>query len=156
VLYATDETSTDLVRALLPKLRLENAGENELPLQELTLRYYYTGDGVSGQSAECLWRHSGEEIQCATVSLMLREIVPPRQDADTLLEIGFSSEAGSLTPGVTSVEFRFSVRSEAVDVLFSQQNDYSFKPASGALTPNPAITVYRGGVVIAGVEPPPL
>ena len=71
--------------------------------------------------------------------------------ADYYLEIGFTSAAGTLSPGQSAeVQARFSKTNWT---NYNQADDYSFKASVTQYTNNQQVTGYKSGQLAWGIEP---
>ncbi|GLW07999.1 hydrolase [Microtetraspora sp. NBRC 13810] len=119
-----------------PWFKIANSGSAPVPLAELKIRYYFTGDGAA-YTFSCAWAVPG----CGNVTSRFVTLSAPVAGADRYLEIGFTS--GSIPAGGDTGDIQLRVyRSDWQNV--NQANDYSFGAQSGyadwAKTP-----LYRAG-----------
>ncbi len=129
-------------------------------LEELTIRYYFNHNGVTepliGLDSQATIDPGGMQmdVSAKVQSLVRRYPLGPASNAngrktDSYLEIGFTSPA-SVTNG-TKLVITQDIVASSTDELFDQASHYSFINGSAA---NAAITVYRDGKRVWGVEPP--
>jgi hypothetical protein len=90
---------------------------------------------------------------CSTLTGEFR--VLNRDGATHYFELGFAPEAGSILPyGGSSGDIKILIRTEPL-AEYDQSNDYSFTDqAASAYIEWEKVTLYRAGVLVAGVEPP--
>jgi hypothetical protein len=117
-------------------------------LSQVTIRYWFTDEGAS----------SPNEVEQYYVpiptTLKFTKLNPPRDGADTVLELAF---AGAGDAGASFVEtrgFNFAFHKASYAGTYDQRNDYSYDPnLKTALGPNPKITAYIKGELAWGCEP---
>jgi hypothetical protein len=133
---------------LMPRLRIVNGGDAPVPLNELTLRYWYTADGATAMKCYCDWA----ALNGANLTMTIHPLQRPVASADHYLEIGFKPTAGVLKAGGDSGEMQF--RLHKTDwKRFDQSDDYSFDPAMKDYADCSHVTLYRKGVLVWGQEP---
>ncbi|MBN2439986.1 MAG: cellulase family glycosylhydrolase [Spirochaetales bacterium] len=120
-----------------PFISIVNAGNESVSLSGLKVRYYYTKEGYVAQKLTYDW------TPITGVSSTFH---------DGYLEVSFSS--GSLAPGAETGGIQVRIEKEGGG-YFDQSNDYSFGPEILEYTEYEKVTVYQGGNLIWGVEPPP-
>jgi hypothetical protein len=147
--YASSASSTEI----RPYFRIKNTGDTTINLSELSIRYWFTGDGYTTFNTNDCWNPS---VLCSN---MTRSIVPnpnPKPLANYYFLITFSSGAGTLSPGVTTADIQ--VRFYETDWhSLDQSNDYSFSSDSAYISPNfglnSHITAYINSTCMFGTEP---
>jgi hypothetical protein len=122
-----------------------------VPLAELTVRYWYTIDLVSGdgqQTAWCDWAVVG----CANVIRSFVTLPATRPGADRYLQVSFSASAGGVTPGGTTgdIQLRFNKNNWE---NYQENGDWSFDPTKTAFADWGRVTLYHNGTLVWGVEP---
>lgn len=101
--------------------RITNHLEQAVPLQELTVRYWYKTGDEKPQKFWCDWAKIGSPNVTVTFHRLKKAIAA----ADTYLEIGFLEAAGAVEPGGNSGEVQVRVAKEDWS-NYDQSNDYSF------------------------------
>jgi hypothetical protein len=96
VRYRTDTPAT--ATAAKPSLEVFNDTEKPLPLSDVTLRYWFTADGVASYAFNCVNAVFG----CSNVSGRIVAMDKATDTADHYLELRFTAAAGSLKPGANS------------------------------------------------------
>lgn len=129
------------------KFRLTNNGNSAISLSNISLRYYYTLDGTQSQNFYCDWSHVGSQNVVGT----FKTLSPAITLADTYLEIGFSTGAGTLAVGQTiEVQGRMA---KADWSNYNLANDYSYKSTGTTYEVWNKVTAYENGKLIFGIEP---
>ncbi|MFM9279407.1 glycosyl hydrolase [Paenibacillus jiagnxiensis] len=130
-----------------PKFRVVNTGDSAIQLSDVKLQYYYTIDGENSQSFWCDWASIGS----ANVTGKFVKLATPVAGADYVLEMGFTSSAGTLNPGESAeIQARFSKTNWS---NYNQADDYSFKASSSQFANNEQVTGYMNGQLVWGIEP---
>ncbi|MEK7393611.1 MAG: cellulose binding domain-containing protein, partial [Fibrobacterota bacterium] len=134
--------------SIQPYLQLVNTGKIAVSLSDVTIRYWFTNDGSAAVSYWCDWA----QIGAANLTGTVKTASPARTGADRYLEISFKTSAGSLAAGASTgaIQSRFSKNDWS---NFTQTNDASFDATKTAFADWNKVTVYRGGVLVWGVEP---
>jgi endoglucanase len=142
-------TSTNTIRGSLD-IRYTTLGSESIPLDEITMRYWYTNEGSDAisQQFNCFYAQIGS----GNVSGAFYAVDPPVQGADMYMEIIFDSGAGILSPGEQTGEIQFSVNNNDWS-SYDQSDDYSFDGSASSYTKMEFITLYRNSVLIWGSEP---
>jgi len=134
-----------------PQINLFNDSAADVPLAELTVRYWYTIDAVAPQSFACDAASVGT-AGCANVTWALSTLSPSRPGADSVLQIGFLPAAGILVAGGQTQGIVMRVNKTDFSA-YDESNDYSYT-SSGAFADALRITVYQNGTLVWGTEPP--
>jgi hypothetical protein len=158
------QTKTDTAEAsatsVEPQVKLINPDHAFIPLQELTIRYYFTHDAAASPTLQCnkgnmafnldsAYGYTGEvwvgdgpvTATCGTAA---------GTNADRYLEIGFTADAGYIrTRDQVTVGGSANLSTWAT---MQQSNDYSFNPSSTFVAWD-KVVVYRNGTAVAGAEP---
>ncbi|MDK8189561.1 glycosyl hydrolase [Paenibacillus sp. UMB7766-LJ446] len=130
-----------------PRFKVVNNGNSAIQLSDVIIRYYYTIDGEEAQSFWSDWASVGS----ANVTSKFVKLATPVTGADYVLEVGFSSSAGTLYPGQSAeIQARFSKNNWS---NYNQTNDYSFKASSTQFANHEQVTGYINGQLVWGIEP---
>jgi hypothetical protein len=133
-----------------PQFQIVNLAATPVPLSEITIRYWYTVDGVQPQSAAIDYAAvGGDNIIRTFVALPAA-----RPMADFYLQLGFTAAAGALAGGGANsgqIQVRFN---KADFSSYTQSNDYSFDATKIEFADWNRVTVYRNGILAWGIEPP--
>ncbi|MCM3174393.1 glycoside hydrolase family 9 protein [Paenibacillus sp. MER 99-2] len=134
--------------AVTPQFNVKNTGTQAVDLSTVKLRYYFTKDGSADLSFWCDYAQVG----AANIEGRFVNVNPAKGTADTYLEIGFKSGAGSLAPGAETgvIQARFSKTNWS---NFDQSNDYSYDATKTAFTAWSQVTGYQGNTQVWGIEP---
>jgi cellulose 1,4-beta-cellobiosidase len=152
VLYKCVGTNT-MANAIQAETTIEDTGPATVPLNELTLRYYFSNEivgtpvidiGFSGLNPGFHDLKSLETTQVAKVQ-------NPTFTADSYIEFGFMSGAGLIAPS-QSVIIAWQYHGQNFPSL-NQTNDYSFDPSKTSATPWERVVLMRGNFVIWGTPP---
>jgi hypothetical protein len=138
-------------------IQITNTGSSAIALSQLTAKYWYTYDtppAVVAQTASCTYAN-GVTGSCGGTTLgstsSFVAVSPARTNADFYFTFGFISTAGNLAAGAT-VDLGPGFHKNDFS-NYTQTNDYSYDAAT-AFTANTKVTLYLGGVLIYGTEPP--
>jgi|SRR5450432_2983651 len=152
--------TADMTSDIKPWYRITNKGPASQALSELTVRYWYNVDASSGTlPQEYVCDDARVDIVGGSNTAITPDVMAtfgaaptPTASADSYMEISFSAGAGSIPPGLTAqIQSRF--HKSNYSGMFTQTGDYSFNSAATAFTPSTAITLYRSGKLVWGVEP---
>ncbi|GIH92918.1 cellulose binding domain-containing protein [Planobispora siamensis] len=123
-----------------PWFKLTNTGTTSIPLNQVKIRYYFTGD--TAYRFACSWAVVG----CSTVTGQFATLSSPVPTADRYLEVGFTS--GTLAPGANTGDMQ--LRFHRADWQnFTQSDDYSFGTQT-SYTDWSKVAVYVGGQLAWG------
>jgi hypothetical protein len=136
---------------------LQNRSAEALPLEGIVLRYYFTEENEDDQA---LCTSSGLPGDCAAIMQEQRPYTPATPEADTVLELQFTAQNGSIEPNATTFVTGIELRA-MIGKNVNQLNDYSFYETSNFPTPMldcERITLHRitgapGGALIWGTPP---
>jgi endoglucanase len=147
VQYRTgDQNSSD--NQIRAQFLIINDGTENIPLQELTIRYWYTNESNTAQNFWCDWTPRG----CSAVSGKCTQIPNPVAGADTFLEVAFSSAAGTLLAGSNSGEIQTRISASNWS-NYTESNDYSYDNTKIQFSDWSKVTLYRNGHLVWGIEP---
>ncbi|MDT9726211.1 hypothetical protein DUZ99_14615 [Xylanibacillus composti] len=141
---AADTNATD--NQIKPHFNIKNNGSSPVDLSSLKIRYYFTKDGNQNVNAWIDWAQVGGSNITATFHST------SGTNADTYVELSFSSGAGSIQPGGQSGDIQ--LRMSKTDWSnFNESNDYSYDPAKTSFTDWDRVTLYQNGVLVWGTAP---
>jgi endoglucanase len=144
--FAGDTAAT--TSTLRPNFQLVNTGSSILNLSTITFRYWYTKDGTPSQT----WATDYAQVGAANISASIVSMTSPKATADTYLQIGFTSAAGTLAAGQNSGGIQGRLYKSDYS-SYTQTHDWSFNATATSFTDNPKVTVYQSGKLIYGTEP---
>jgi hypothetical protein len=129
-------------------IKVINNGTSALALSNVKIRYYYTIDGAQTQSFYCDYSPVGSSNIISSFVTM----GTAKTGADTYVEIGFTSGAGSLAAngGNTTIQARVA---KSNWTNYTQTNDYSFNSTGTTFVDWTKVTGYVSGSLQWGVEP---
>ncbi|HEX6274689.1 MAG TPA: cellulose binding domain-containing protein, partial [Polyangiaceae bacterium] len=145
---ASDLSGTD--NQIRPHFRLFNLGSSAVTLSQVRIRYWYTRENTTlAQQMACDWA----QIGCNLVTSNFTFLSPTRPNANTYLEIGFTS--GTLAAGAETGPIQLRLNN-ANWSDYAESNDYSY--STGGTPPTnyidwTRITIYLNGVLVWGTEP---
>jgi fibronectin type 3 domain-containing protein len=128
---------------------IKNTGTTAVNMSDLKLRYYITKDTTS---ASLNFWTDWAQVGSNTVSGSFGSVSPTKTNADTYLEISFSSAAGSIAPGSQSGEIQIRIAKNDWS-NFSESNDYSFDGTKSSFADWNKVTLYQSGSLVWGIEP---
>ncbi len=148
VLEYADGTTAATTNTPRPHFEIVNTTTSSVPLSSLTIRYWYTADGTQSQQFWCDYALAG----CNNLTDSFVTLSTPTSSADTYLQIGFTSAAGSLAANGNSgdIQARFN-KSDWSN--YNQANDYSWNQNQTSYAPWTQVTLYLNGQLIYGTEP---
>ena len=144
--------------SIRPHFVLTNSSSEPVSLAGLTIRYWFTVEGVAACGVlelECWWaawsNTSGTDV-CGALSLSTNELATPLAGATHSFDVTLPPGAPVLQPGASTDLFQMQIHWCGYTPNFNETNDYSHSYAS---TPQPSLhlAAYRGGQLIWGVEP---
>ena len=144
VLFSNNGNTLTTCNTIYANFKVINNGSSSINLADLKFRYYYTADSDKPQNFYCDhagmlngWSYTGVTDK---VTGVFNRLSSPTQLANSYLEVGFKSDAGTLSAG-GYIEIQTRVA----------RNDYSFKTLS-TYGENNKITAYIKGQLIYGME----
>jgi hypothetical protein len=130
-----------------PHFKITNTGTTAIDLSKVKVRYYFTEDGTQSNSFWCDYSTAGSSNVTGTFTKLTTALT----GADTYLEIGFTSGAGTLAAGASvELQSRFS-KSDWSN--FTQTDDYSFNSTGTSYADWSKVTGYVSDVLSWGAEP---
>jgi hypothetical protein len=142
-----NQSTAAISNQIYPNFKLVNTGSAVVALSNVKIRYYYTVDGAKPQNFYCDYSPVGSANVTGTFVAMTN----PKTGADTYLEVGFTSGAGSLAAGANVIiQSRFAKNDWS---NYTQTNDYSFNTTATTYGDWTKVTVYVSGIQQWGVEP---
>jgi endoglucanase len=148
VLEYADANTTATTNQISPHFEIINNTSASVSLSQLTIRYWYTEDGTQSQNFYCDYAVAG----CANVTGSFTTMSSPTSTADTYLQVGFTSAAGSIPIDGNSGDIQ--VRIAKSDWSnYNQANDYSWSATQTSYAPWNQVTLYLNGQLVAGTEP---
>ncbi|WP_317966636.1 X2-like carbohydrate binding domain-containing protein [Paenibacillus sp. CCS19] len=130
-----------------PRIRITNTGTTALNLADVKVRYYYTSNGTQSQVYAIDWASIGS----ANITGTFVTMPTAKTNADTYLEIGFTSAAGTVAAGQSvDIQIRFN-KSDWSN--YTQTDDYSYNSTSTAYVDWTKTTGYTSGTLTWGIEP---
>jgi hypothetical protein len=131
-----------------PYFNIVNTGSTAVALSSLKIRYYLTKESGGDLVFNCDWAQLG----CANIAGTFVAISPAKTNADTYLEIGFTTAAGSIAAGGSSGEIQ--TRNNKSDwTNFNESNDYSFDATKTSFADWSRVALYQNGTLVWGVAP---
>lgn len=134
---------------IVPRVLLVNNTPQDIPLSEITMRYWYSVDGDRPQSLACDYASA---FNCWSGSLTGSFFHLDSPDADTVVEVGFTNWAGVLVAGARDELILRIHKDDWSD--YDEWDDYSFNAEQvNAFAPAPQISLYYNGDLAWGIEP---
>jgi hypothetical protein len=163
VQYMHGDVNTTNIR---PQFAVVNRGKKDVPLAQLSLRYWYTADGTPTssdyQQTQLDYAAIGRLTNMRTsVVLSTSAVKPPQTGADTYLEVAFMGP-DSIGPGqvdvdkqplVSTQQIQVEVHWPGYNVQYNESNDYSYDATKTSFADWPKVTLYQNGTLIWGIEP---
>ncbi len=134
---------------LKPFFKVINLGSVSVPLSQLKIRYWFTRDTPQSVIFSCLYAYPG----CGNVTGKYVYLSTLRPGADTYLEVGFTSGAGSLAANGGSSGVIQTYNRKADWSNFNQGDDYSFDAGMIDYGDWKWVTLYWNGALVWGQEP---
>ena len=128
-----------------PWFTIVNNSAGTVSLNQVTLRYYFSADTTGSYVFACAWA----AISCSSITGTISPLSNPTTTADHYLQLAFAG--GSLAPGANTGDIQLRMyRADWQNV--DQANDYSYVDQT-AYGPDPDVTAYVNGTLVAGTEP---
>jgi hypothetical protein len=141
----------DMNSTLAFQVKITNNSDAELPLNGLSVRYYFTNEVDSMPVVELDYGAVSAPFQSISGHLASKcAAYGPKPTANTACEVTLAELAG-LAPGA-NLQLQLRIHTPNYAQL-TQSNDYSFDPTKTMFTPWDHITVHRMGALLAGVAP---
>lgn len=134
-----------------PSFKIYNTGSVSVSLSSVKVKYYYTSDGITGQTFIC--DYAGNPSKTITSSTIGSILEMPRitSSADNYLEISFTSAAGSISPN-SYIEVKGRIINSTWG-NYDQSNDYSFNETSSTYSDWSNLTGFISNTLSWGKEP---
>jgi len=111
------------------------------------MRYYYTKNGTQTETFYCDYTPVGS----SNITSSFVAVSPAKTGADTYVEVGFTSGAGSLAAGGNTVVQSRIAKTDWSN--YTQTDDYSFNATGTTYADWTKVTGYVSGALQWGVEP---
>ncbi len=147
VYYRTyDLNATD--NQIRPHFQIENNGTENIPLSELTIRYWYSKEGNEAENAWVDYATLGNN----NITTNFYPMNNPTLDANYYFELGFTANAGTLASNSNTgeIQTRFAKTNWS---NYNENDDYSYDPSKSTFECWERVTLYRNGNLIFGMEP---
>ncbi len=142
-----NQNTTTTSNQIYVNFKLVNTGTSALALSDIKMRYYYTVDGAKSQTFYCDYTPVGS----SNVTAAFVTMSTAKTGADTYVEVGFASGAGSLAAGANvTIQARFA-KSDWTN--YTQTDDYSFNSTGTGFLDWTKVTGYVSGSLQWGIEP---
>ncbi len=142
-----NENTQETHNSISVKYRLYNTGNQDIDLQKVKIRYFYTIDKETSQNYWYDWSSAGNANMTGSFVKMPTAMV----GADYYVENGFTAGAGSLKSG-EYVEIHCRIAKSDWS-SYTQSDDYSFNKDGTNYAEWSKAAVYYNGELISGVEP---
>ncbi|MET7495397.1 cellulose binding domain-containing protein [Streptomyces sp900116325] len=131
-----------------PWLEVVNTSDKRVRLSDVSIRYYFSGDGASSYAFNCVKAAVG----CSNIAGETVAPADPTPTADRYLQISFTTGAGSLAPGAKSGAIELQLYRPDGKKL-DQLDDRSFNAADTTFQASRTVTAYLRGAHVWGDEP---
>ena len=128
--------------------QLVNTSSSAITLSNVTMRYYFL---IQSSSATLTFVCDYATVGTSNVIGTFVAMSPTYSTADTYLQVGFTSGAGSLAAGASTVVQGRIYKSDWSN--FTQTSDYSFNATATTFVNWTYVTGYISGTLVWGVEP---
>jgi cellulose 1,4-beta-cellobiosidase len=146
---------------------ISNNGTMPQALSELTLRYWFTAEGVTNFQAHMYYAAlstiTSSTIAETFVPLSSSSTPPATAKADTYMQLSFMATAGSIPPMASTNDIQLEFNDTMYQATETETNDYSYtgtdtqsncEATNNVLTcQTTTITLYRNGTLVWGTEP---
>lgn len=146
---------------------ISNNGTMPQALSELTLRYWFTAEGVTSFNAHMYYAAlstiTASTIAETFVPLSSSSTPPATAKADTYMQLAFMATAGSISPMGSTNDIQLEFNDSSYQATETEANDYSYtgtdtqsncEGSNNVLTcQTTTITLYRSGKLVWGTEP---
>lgn len=147
IAYSIGDPGSPNDNHLKPRIRLINNTPEDIPLNELKIRYWYTRDSDQAQTFNC----DHATLNCGNILGSFMHFPGNQSASDSYLELGFATGAGYLAGG--SQQDMYLRVNQANWANYAETNDYSYDTSKTVPTRWDRITIYRNGNLIWGLEP---
>ena len=156
--YVPDNPDTPAMsKSIRVELQVVNDSPVEVPLSEITLRYYYTYEAAQVSQWKC--NPIGNDMvvsDCAGVTLSFASYKPQTGPTNAYFEVSFTGDVAAAwvlgANGGKSGAFQL-FPAKAGFELQDLTNDYSWDGSVLTLTDWPKVTLYRAGELVFGTPP---
>jgi hypothetical protein len=146
---------------------ISNNGTMPQALSELTLRYWFTADGITSFTAHMYYA----ALSSITTSTLMESFTPlsaastppAMATADTYMQVSFTAGAGSIPAMSSTNDIQLEFNDSTYQGTQSETNDYSHTatdtqancegPNNVLTCQTTTITLYRNGTLVWGTEP---
>ena len=133
------------------QIKITNNGDGDMPLEGLSVRYYFTNEVEETPIVELDYGAVSAPNQGVSGHLASKCVAyGPKPTANTACEVALSGLM-PMSPG-GNLQLQLRVHTPQYQQLI-QSNDYSFDPTKTMFTPWDHVTVHRMGALLAGVAP---
>jgi hypothetical protein len=162
--YTRDLTNAQSTQAVAFDVQITNNGSSPQALANLTLRYWFTADGVSAFTMNEYYAASPINGNVTGTFAALTSATSPAatSTADTYLEVSFGAGAGSIAPMSNTGDIQLAFHDTSYSKNLDETNDYSYTASDVAGTcangntltcQSPTVTLYRDGMLAFGTPP---
>jgi hypothetical protein len=156
------DITNEIDNGIHPAFLLTRTGLS-VPLNQLTIRYYFSAEGAGAWVLTCLWVTKAGDMSSGLcdegVSLEVVPLDPPRQQTDHYLEVSFAGVSNATLSEGFPTEARVMFWRDGRPML-NLANDYSFvanldptmNEGTRTYQQTSRVTVYRDGALVWGEE----
>jgi hypothetical protein len=149
--YQVGDNNSPNDNNIKPRIRLVNNSPEDIPLNQLKIRYWYTIDSDQPQTFNCDWASIACTAINGTFTRLPDSSLNKTATSDTYLEVSFADSAGTLAGGGQADMYLRINKNDWSN--YAEANDYSFDPTKLTMLSWDHITLYRNGSLIWGAEP---